>query len=255
MDGFELFAKIVFLLRLVDVLPHILRDLAFEAGNFQLVVEAAFEELEPLDKAGLFQKLLLDLLADAHVVGAHVDVFVDIADGREPPVHFLRDLAVRLDDVFDEFLRGAEVRLFQRGIAVDGGELVGDGVDVAALDAEITRAGAVERVGKHADAVAGKAGHLTDARHRADGKEPLFARDFLLRVLLFGQKDEFIVEVGTLDGGKRDAAARVECDGEIGEYDLRTHRNDGEDERSYFIFCHIVLLFLMKRHPLPRRGT
>ena len=78
---------------------HVLRDLALEAGDLQLVVEAALEELEPLHEAGLLQKLLLDLLADAHVVGAHVDVLVDVADGREPPVHFLRDLAVRLHDV------------------------------------------------------------------------------------------------------------------------------------------------------------
>ena len=240
-NGLELFAEIVFLLRLVDVLPDVLGDLALEAGDLQLVVEAAFKELEPLNKAGLLQKLLLDLLADAHIVGAHVDVLVDVADGREPPVHFLRDLAVRLHDVFDELLRGAEVGLLQRGIAVDGGELIRDGVDIAALDAEIARTGAVERAGKHADAVAGQARHLTDARHRADGIEIALAGHLLLRVLLFGQKDEFIVEVGTLDRGKRDPPPRVERDGEIGKDDLRPHGDDGKDERSYFVFCHSFL--------------
>lgn len=53
--------------------------------------------------------------------------------------------------------------------------------------------------------------------------------------------DEFIVEVGTLDRGKRDPPPCVERDGKIGEDDLRPHGDDGKDERSYFVFCHSFL--------------
>ena len=70
-------------------------------------------------------------------MGADIDVSIGIGDARERCVELLGDLALAAGDILDELLRRAEIRLFERGIAVDVGKLVRDGVDVAALETEI----------------------------------------------------------------------------------------------------------------------
>jgi len=47
MNSFELFAQVIFLLRFLDARAHLLRDLAFQFGNFQLGIQAFFKQFKP----------------------------------------------------------------------------------------------------------------------------------------------------------------------------------------------------------------
>ena len=94
MNGFELFAEEVLLLRFIDVAAHVLRDLAFQTRDLQFRIQALLEEAQPLHEAALFQKFLFDDVFEPHLVRADVDVHVGIGDARERSVKVLGGLAL-----------------------------------------------------------------------------------------------------------------------------------------------------------------
>ena len=163
-----------------------------------------------------------------------VDILVGIGDARERAVQLFAAPSLARDDLLDEFLRRAEIRLLERRIAVDGRKFFGHGVNIAVLGTERARRGAVFTRGKHAHPVARKARRLTDDAHRADLAEIVLFGKFLLRVALAGDEDVFIAAARAFDGGKRDAAPHIERDRGIGEYDLRPHGDDGQDRNTFF---------------------
>ena len=77
-DGLELLAQEVLLLVFIDVLADGGADLALELGDLELVVEAALEQLEPLDDARRLEDLLLDVFLDVLIGERGADVGVGV---------------------------------------------------------------------------------------------------------------------------------------------------------------------------------
>ena len=167
MNGFELFAQKIFLLRLIDIAADVLRHFSLQTRYFQLVVEALLEQFEPSQEAVFAEQLLLCLLFQAHVVRARVDIGVDIRQYGNGRFKLFGKFTVSRDDFAHQLLRRAEIRFFQRKVAVHGTDLFRRRQYTAVLRAILPRTRAVQPFGVYADAVSGKAGRLADTGDRA----------------------------------------------------------------------------------------
>lgn len=234
-NGLELLAQEIILLRAVDVLTDGGGDFLFDFGDLQLVVEAAFKQFEPLDDGILLEDLLLDFQAHPHGGHGHVDVSIGVGARLQLREDIFPDLPVCQQDVPHHFPRGAEIRFFENFVPVHGQNFVRDGVIVSRFKLYRPRAGAVEPFRQHAQGPARKLGHLFDARDGADGVD-VRRRNFVLFGLpLRADKDQ---PVGrgrrAFDGLQRDIPAHLEGNEGAGKRHLPPQGNDGQ----YICFRH-----------------
>ncbi len=143
MNGFELFAQEIFLLRFVDILSHALRDFSLQTRNFQFVVQTLFEQFESGRNAVFFQQFLFYVVFQSQEVRTHVNICVVIGDARQCVFQFFGNFTVRLHDVAHQILGGTERRLFEIEIAVNGYKFFHGRFDISFFRFEIPRNGSV----------------------------------------------------------------------------------------------------------------
>ena len=196
MNGFELLAQKIILLRTVDVLADGGSNFLFDLCDFQLVVETALEQFEPFDDRFFFQKLLLDFQAHAHGGNGHIDISIGVGAGFQLREDILADFPVRHEHVAHHFARGAEIGLLQYLVAVFGQNFIRHRIIISRLKLNGAGAGAVQSLGENPKRSPGELRHLLDARHRTDGID-VVRRDFVLfRLALRADKEQSVRRSG-----------------------------------------------------------
>ena len=240
-DGFELFAQEIFLLVFIDAAAHRGADFAFELGDLQLVVEAAFEQFEALDHVHRFQKFLLDIVLDMQYGESRADVLVGVGDLFERSHPLFGKAYIARRNVAHHVLRGTQVRFFQHGVAVYRFQFGNIGVKAAVFLIDLLRPGAVQPPHADAQVIGWKFGDLRDfddGTHLAH----VLRSDFILRGVALIAYKEGHIPFGSLGyGGERYEPARVERVIRRGEYDLAAQGDKG-----------IIDDFFRFRHSLPR---
>ena len=157
---------------------------------------------------------------------------------QERRPHLGKAQIVRLD-VAHHVLCGAEIRLFENGIAVRSLPLGDIGKKAALLFVDLVRFGAPQSLDRHADIVGRQLCHLLDLDNRAD-RADIVRRDLvLLGVLLHGHKQRHVPLGRARNGGQGNEPARIK-----GIHRLRKdHLSAKRDERIIvnLFFRHILI--------------
>ena len=240
----ELFAKVIVALVLVYALTDGGAYLSAEAHYFKLVVEALFQHTQPFGHVVALEHALLDLVAQRQGVGGEVYVFVGVGAPVQAGYRILGEPVFGRGDVAHYVLCSAEIRLFQREVAVGGSQLVRLGEE-AAVEGETAHAHTAKALGEDAHAVRGQARDLLYFDHRAHAADVLRRYFVLFRLRLGADEQLHIVFRSVLDRGERNEPAGVERYSGVREY----HPAAQSDHRYAveIFYCHVILPYFQNR--------
>ena len=155
------------------------------------------------------------------------DVGVRVGDVFQRGGRLFGEAGVAVLDVAHHVAGGAEVRLFEHGVAVDRLELVHVGIQTALLLVDLLRLRAADARDGQPQVAGGQFGDLADAHDGADGADVVRGDLVLGGVLLHTDEQRHLPLGRARNGGERNDAPDVEGVDGIREDDLAAHGDEG----------------------------
>ena len=202
----ELFAQVVLLLVLFDILPYRALYLALEPGYLELGIELPVQIGEHIYEAqpGIYRLLYFAL--ELQTVEGKIDEELCILAAVEPLGRLLGKAGIGLRDVVQNALGRAEIRLLEHGVGALDRHFFYGGKERTVLVIDGQSAGAVEPAAGYAQPVAGDGRNALDAGDGADIVEvfggdvvfgAVYLRAYKYDPVVFGRRTNGIERGGT----------------------------------------------------------
>ena len=254
-DDVQLLAQIIIALVLVDILLHLIVDLAFQPQNVKLLRHHADAQLQPVNGRQRFEHALLVLVAERRVLGDEIGQLARVVGRRALQQVFLPGFDGQIDKLLKQLVRLPHERLRARhgGVIARLVQLHRAGEEIRLGVDHVGQLRAVFALDENAHIIARQAQDLPHIGHGADGIQVGLLRLVALHVALGDKEDHLIGPHGLLNGAGRPAPSDVEMRHAAGEHHDPAQRQDRQAGKG-FIVAHKSCL-LSRRIKIRRKGA